>query len=88
MLSDQWTVRDFYPIGYLPNGGRLTAYSGDAADLPAAVLQSYLDRIASGEISLGPVHIYGLDEIQVAQQLLLARISSRRCSKSGSGSVM
>jgi len=66
MLSDQWTVRDFYPIGYLPNGVRLTAYSGDAADLPAAVLQSYLDRIASGEISLGPVHVYSLDDIQVA----------------------
>jgi NADPH2:quinone reductase len=68
MLSDQWNVRDFYPIGYLPNGVRLTAYSGDAADLPAAVLQSYLDRIASGEISLGPVHIYSLDDIQVAHK--------------------
>jgi NADPH:quinone reductase len=68
MLSDQWTVRDFYPIGYLPNGVRLTAYSGDAADLPAAVLQSYLDRIASGEISLVPVHIYNLDDIHVAHR--------------------
>jgi len=68
MLSDQWTVRDFYPIGYLPNGVRLTAYSGDAADLPAVVLQSYLDRIASGEISLVPVHIYNLDDIQVAHR--------------------
>lgn len=68
MLSDQWIVRDFYPIGYLPNGVRLTAYSGDAADLPAAVLQSYLDRIASGEISLGPVHVYSLDDIQVAHK--------------------
>jgi NADPH:quinone reductase-like Zn-dependent oxidoreductase len=68
MLSDQWTVRDFYPISYLPNGFRLTAYSGDAADLPAAVLQGYLDRIASGEISLGPVHVYRLDDIQVAHR--------------------
>jgi len=34
MLSNQWTVRDFYPIDYLPRGVRLTAYGGGAADLP------------------------------------------------------
>ena len=43
MLSNQWTVRDFYPIDYLPRGVRLTAYGGDANDLPAAVLQEFLD---------------------------------------------
>ena len=26
MLSNAWTVRDFYPIDYLPRGVRLTAY--------------------------------------------------------------
>jgi NADPH:quinone reductase len=36
MLSNQWTVRDFYPIDYLPRGVRLTAYGGDAGDLPRA----------------------------------------------------
>jgi NADPH:quinone reductase-like Zn-dependent oxidoreductase len=35
MLSNEWTVPDFYPISYLPKGVRLTAYGGDAADLPA-----------------------------------------------------
>ena len=34
MLSNQRTVPEFYPIDYLPRGVRLTAYSGDAADLP------------------------------------------------------
>jgi NADPH:quinone reductase-like Zn-dependent oxidoreductase len=29
MLSNQWTVRDFYPLDYLPTGVRLTAYKGD-----------------------------------------------------------
>ena len=37
MLSNQWTVPDFYPIEYLPRGVRLTAYGGDASDLPAPV---------------------------------------------------
>ena len=36
MLSNQWTVPDFYPIDYIPRGVRLTAYGGDSSDLPAA----------------------------------------------------
>ncbi len=63
MLSNQWTVKDFYPIDYLPRGVRLTAYAGGAADLPAAVLQNHLDRIASDAVSVGPVHSYALEDV-------------------------
>jgi NADPH:quinone reductase-like Zn-dependent oxidoreductase len=66
MLSNQWIVKDFYPIGYLPAGVRLTAYGGEADDLPASVLQRYLDRIASGEASLGPAKVYPMTEIRQA----------------------
>jgi NADPH:quinone reductase len=66
MLSNQWTVRDFYPIGYLPSGVRLTAYGGGAADLPANVLQSFLDAVAAGRLTV-PLHrTYTLDEIATA----------------------
>jgi NADPH:quinone reductase len=37
MLSNDWIVKDFYPIEYLPKGVRLTAYGGEADDLPPAV---------------------------------------------------
>ncbi|GAA4245089.1 zinc-binding alcohol dehydrogenase family protein [Dactylosporangium darangshiense] len=66
MLSNEWLVRDFYPIGYLPRGVRLSAYGGESDDLPAEVLQRYLDRIAAGEVSLGPVHRYAIDDIRQA----------------------
>ncbi|HVK22279.1 MAG TPA: zinc-binding dehydrogenase [Actinokineospora sp.] len=66
MLSNQWTIPDFYPIGYLPTGVRLTAYGGEASDLPVEVLQGYLDRIAVGEVGLGPSRVYAFDEIQQA----------------------
>jgi NADPH:quinone reductase-like Zn-dependent oxidoreductase len=55
MLSNQWTVRDFYPIDYLPRGLRLTAYGSDATDLPAAVLQDFLDAVAAGD-AIVPIH--------------------------------
>jgi NADPH:quinone reductase-like Zn-dependent oxidoreductase len=66
MLSNQWIVRDFYPIAYIPRGVRLTAYSGDAADLPPPVLQHYLDRMSDGTFTLGPVVTYPMDQIRDA----------------------
>jgi NADPH2:quinone reductase len=66
MLSNQWTISNFYPIGYLPAGVRLTAYGGEADDLPASVLQRHLDRIAAGEASLGPAKVYSMAEIRQA----------------------
>jgi NADPH:quinone reductase-like Zn-dependent oxidoreductase len=67
MLSNQWIVRDFYPIGYLPSGVRLTAYSGEADDLPAPVLQSFLDAVAAGRLTVPLYRTYTLDEIRIAQ---------------------
>lgn len=66
MLSNEWTVKDFYPIAYIPTGVRLTAYGGEASDLPPAVLQRCLDRIAAGALDLGPVQTYALDDIRQA----------------------
>jgi NADPH:quinone reductase-like Zn-dependent oxidoreductase len=66
MLSNEWIVRDFYPIGYLPTGVRLTGYGGDAADLPAAVLQRALDDIALGKLDLGGQTVYEMDDIRKA----------------------
>src|SRR5207253_2683150 len=66
MLSNQWTVADFYPIEYIPSGVRLTAYGGEAADLPTDVLQAYLDAVAAGRLIV-PIHrTYTLDEVAQA----------------------
>ncbi|MGJ7524967.1 zinc-binding alcohol dehydrogenase family protein [Variovorax sp. GB1P17] len=66
MLSNHWTVDQFYPIDYIPRGVRLTAYAGGADDLPAPVLQAYLNRLAAGTVAIGPSHVYALDDIALA----------------------
>jgi NADPH:quinone reductase-like Zn-dependent oxidoreductase len=66
MLSNQWTVPDFYPIGYLPRGVRLTGYSGDASDLTPEVLQGFLDAVAEGRLVVPIDRTYTLDEIATA----------------------
>jgi NADPH:quinone reductase-like Zn-dependent oxidoreductase len=66
MLSNKWTVPDFYPIEYIPRGVRLTAYAGDASDLPADVLQAFLDKVDAGRLTV-PIHrTYQLDDIATA----------------------
>lgn len=72
MLANHWIVKDFYPIDYLPRGVRLTAYSGEATDLPALVLQQFIDDVANGEISVPIARIYTLDEIVQAHSALEA----------------
>ncbi|HEY0693736.1 MAG TPA: zinc-binding dehydrogenase, partial [Kribbella sp.] len=63
MLSNQWTVPDFYPIGYLPRGVRLSAYGGGASDLPAEVLQEFLDAVAEGTAVVPIDRVYPFDRI-------------------------
>jgi len=63
MLSNQWTVRDFYPIDYIPRGVRLTAYDGGAADLPPQILQAFLDSVSAGTAQVPVGRVYSLDQI-------------------------
>lgn len=70
MLSNEWTVKDFYPIGYLPRGVRLAAYSGEASDLPADVLQAFLDDVAAGHAVVPHDRTFDLDNIRDAHSLM------------------
>ena len=72
MLSNQWTVRDFYPIDYLPHGVRLTAYGGDASDLPPQVLQDFLDAVAAGTAVVPIAQVYRFDQIVEAHETMEA----------------
>jgi NADPH:quinone reductase len=66
MLSNEWTVPDFYPIDYIPQGVRLTAYAGEASDLPAHALQNFIDAVAAGEAVVPLYRVYRLDQIRDA----------------------
>jgi len=72
MLSNKWTVRDFYPIDYIPRGVRLTSYGGDANDLPSRVLQEFLDAVAARDAVVPIDHVYGFDQIAEAHAAMEA----------------
>lgn len=72
MLSNEWIVHDFYPVAYIPRGVRLTAYGGDASDLPASVLQAFLDAVAAGD-AVAPIdRVYAFEEIADAHTAMEA----------------
>jgi NADPH:quinone reductase len=70
MLSDSWTIPDFYPIGYLPNGVRLTAYGGESSDLPADAFQRYVDLVAAGKLPIRIDRVFTMDEIGEAHRIM------------------
>ena len=70
MLSNKWTLPDFYPTGDIPSGVRLTGYTGDATDLPAAVLQRFLDDVAAGTATVPIGKVVDLEEIQEAHRIM------------------
>ena len=62
-LSNDWALKDFYPTGDIPSGVFLTGYSGDARDLPQAVLQGFLDDVAAGTATMPIAKTYSLEQI-------------------------
>ncbi len=70
MLSDNWTIPDFYPIGYLPNGVRLTAYGGESSDLPADAFQRYVDLVANGKLPVRIDRVFAMEEIGAAHRIM------------------
>jgi NADPH:quinone reductase len=72
MLSNEWVVHDFYPIEYLPRGVRLTAYGGDASDLPPQVLQQFLDDVAAGSAVVPVGGVYAFEQVVEAHAAMEA----------------
>ncbi|MFD4034432.1 alcohol dehydrogenase catalytic domain-containing protein [Streptomyces sp. NPDC058637] len=66
-LAGQWTIPDFSPF-MIPSGVRLTAYAGEATDLPAEVFQRQLQAIAAGRLTVSVAKVYhGLEQVRAAQ---------------------
>ncbi|MBT2565189.1 alcohol dehydrogenase catalytic domain-containing protein [Arthrobacter sp. ISL-85] len=66
-LSGDWTIPDFSPFT-IPTGVRLTSYSGEAKDLPAAALAKYLRAIEADSLDIVVSDTYaGLEKVAEAQ---------------------
>ncbi|SDP53244.1 NADPH:quinone reductase [Mucilaginibacter sp. OK268] len=66
ILGNEWTMKEFTPMGDIPSLGRLTIYGGDAGNLNKDLLQDFINTVAKGEINLNIDKVFKLDEIVAA----------------------
>lgn len=70
ILGNEWTMKDFTPMGDIPSTGKLTAYMGDSENLSKGLLQSFIDKVTSGDIHLNIDRIFALDEVSEAHKYM------------------
>jgi len=66
ILGNEWTMKDFTPMGDIPSLGRLTVYMGEATNLDLEKLQSFMDAIETKAIALNIDRVFPLEEIVAA----------------------
>jgi len=70
ILGNEWTMKDFTPMGDIPSLGRLTVYMGEAGNLQKELLQEFIDSVEDGTIKINIDKRYKLDQIVEAHQYM------------------
>ena len=70
ILGNEWTMKEFTPMGDIPSLGRLTVYMGDANNLNKDRLQEFIDSVAAGDIQLTIDRVLSLEDLVEAHQYM------------------
>ncbi|MCG8307802.1 MAG: zinc-binding alcohol dehydrogenase family protein [Cytophagales bacterium] len=72
ILGNEWTVKEFTPMGDIPSLGKLTVYMGDSGNLSQEKLQEFIDTVEQGIIKPRIDTIFKLDQIVEAHEYMEA----------------
>lgn len=70
MLSEQWSLSDFAPMEAIPATVYLTSYDSGQVRIGANYFQDFIREIEKGKFTPGIKHIFKLDEIVMAHQMM------------------
>ena len=70
ILGNEWTMKEFTPMGDIPSLGRLTVYMGESKSLSKDLLQEFIDEIDKGTIKLNIDSVFKLHEVAQAHQYM------------------
>lgn len=70
ILGNEWTMKEFTPMGDIPSLGRLTVYMGDSQNLSKGLLQEFIDEVEKGTIRLNIDKVFHLDDVPIAHQYM------------------
>lgn len=70
ILGNEWTMKDFTPMGDIPSLGRLTVYMGEAKNLSKDLLQEFIDEVEKENIHLNIDSVFNLSQVAEAHQYM------------------
>ncbi len=76
MLSEQWSIKDFSPMEYIPATVHLTIYDSGQTTLDKANLQAFINDVEDGHIKLHISQTFPLSEIAEAHKLMESNTAS------------
>lgn len=70
ILGNEWTLKDFTPMGDIPSLGRLTVYMGESKNLSKDLLQEFINKVEKGCIKLNIDKVFQLNEVASAHKYM------------------
>ena len=70
ILGNEWTMKEFTPMGDIPSLGRLTVYMGEANNLDPSRLQEFIALVENGSVNLNIDRVFSLNEIVEAHSYM------------------
>lgn len=69
-LSEEWTIKDFSPMGFIPSMVKLTTYVSDSNNVSREILQNFIDTVKAGQIELNVDRVFYLADIAKAHEYM------------------
>jgi len=70
ILGNEWTMKEFTPMGDIPSLGRLTVYMGESKNLSKELLQDFITAVEENKIKLNIDRVFEFQEIVDAHQYM------------------
>ncbi len=70
ILGNEWTMKEFTPMGDIPSLGRLTVYMGESKNLSKELLQEFIDEVEKENIKLNIDTVFNIDQVAEAHQYM------------------
>jgi NADPH2:quinone reductase len=70
MLGEEWVIKEFSPMGFIPSMTSLTTYVSDPHNISPEILQDFIDTVKAGQMELNVDHVFQLDDIVKAHEYM------------------
>ncbi|MEX8548292.1 MAG: zinc-binding alcohol dehydrogenase family protein [Mucilaginibacter sp.] len=70
MLSEEWAIKDFSPMEYIPPMVKFTTYGSSPENISAEILQDFIDNVKAGQIELNVDQVFMLKDIVKAHEYM------------------